>query len=197
MAAPSFSAPLLRAINHVLDQAAWARRRLQPFAGQTVGLRFADFSMTFLFGGDGRVETSGGDGQPADLEIVLPADAPLLALQGRENLMKAVQINGPVELANTLSVVLRDLRWDFEEDLSKVVGDIAAHRLASALKGFVRWQRQAVHNAAGNAGEYVVEERRTLVKAGEFKRLAEEIGALRADLERVESRINRLGNGTA
>jgi ubiquinone biosynthesis protein UbiJ len=38
--ASAFSAPVLAAINHVLDQADWARLKLQPFAGRSIRTPF-------------------------------------------------------------------------------------------------------------------------------------------------------------
>ena len=66
-----------------------------------------------------------------EVSISLPAAAPLLALQGKDAVMRAARIEGSAEFAETLGFVIRNLRWDAEEDLSKVVGDIAAHRIAA------------------------------------------------------------------
>lgn len=184
-----FSTPALAALNHVLDQAGWARRKLQPFAGRHVCIAMQPFSLLFEIGGDGYLLASDAS---ADLDIVLPAETPLLAWQGGEQVMKAVRIDGPAELANTLSFVLRHLRWDIEEDLSKVFGDIIAHRMTTALHGFASWQRQAAQNLAGNLGEYLIEENPTLVKSAELEAFADDAARLRVKLATMEARINRL-----
>ncbi|WP_220636565.1 ubiquinone biosynthesis accessory factor UbiJ [Georgfuchsia toluolica] len=187
--APLFSTPALAAINHVLDQAEWARRKLQPFAGRNVRIAMPPLSLAFAIDGDGRLQTSTAS---ADLDIVLPAGTPLLALQGGEAVMQAVQVNGPVDLADALRLILRHLRWDIEEDLSKVVGDIAAHRIVSALDDFTRWQRQAARNLAENIGEYLVEENPTLVKPAAAGVFADDVKRLCSDLAVIEARITLL-----
>jgi ubiquinone biosynthesis accessory factor UbiJ len=186
---PSPSVPVLATINHVLDQAGWARSKLQPFAGKSVHITMLPFVLTFLIGSDGSLQA--GDADP-DLDIVLPANAPILALQGNERVMKAAQLNGPADLADALSFVLRNLRWDIEEDLSKVLGDVVAHRIVAALGTFADWQRQSTRNLAENVGEYLVEEKQALVKSSEFTPHQEGVASLRSDLARVESRIKGL-----
>jgi ubiquinone biosynthesis accessory factor UbiJ len=193
MMSARLSAPIVALINHVLDQAGWARQKLQPFAGRNVSIAMTPFSLSFIIGNDGRLQNHfQGSGVPADLEIVLPASTPLLALQGSEQLMKAVQINGPADLADALSFVLRHLRWDIEEDLAKVFGDIAAHRMAGALNAFVEWQRKAAINLAENVSEYFVEENPTLVKPAEMAAFVAEVAQLCEQLATIESSISRL-----
>lgn len=187
--APLFSSPVLAAINHVLDQAEWARQKLQPFAGRNVRIAMLPLSLSFVISSDGRLQS--GKDEP-ELEIVFPADTLMLAPEGGERVMQAARINGPADLANALSLVLRHLRWDIEEDLSKVVGDIAAHRIISALGAFAQWQRKAARNLAENIGEYLVEENPTLVKHAEVGVFAEDVKRLCSDLAVIEARITRL-----
>jgi len=194
MTAPLFSSPLLStpvlaAVNHVLDQAGWARKLLQPYAGRSIRIAMQPFSLSFAIDSAGCLQASTAS---ADLDIVLPAAAPLLAMQGSEAVMKAAQISGPADLANTLNFVLRHLRWDIEEDLSKVIGDIAAHRVVSAFEAFTRWQGQAGRNLAENIGEYLVEENPTLVTASSVASFAGEVERLRSDLAMLEQRVARL-----
>lgn len=183
------SAAALAAVNHVLDQADWARQRLQPFAGRIVRISMPPFVLSFALDSDGRFENSNAE---PDLTIALPAQSPLLALQGNDQVMKAGQINGPADLADALSFVLRNLRWDIEEDLSKVFGDIVAHRIVATLNAFTQWQRQAARNFVENISEYLVEENPTLMKPADIAVFADEVGRLRNDLARIETRINHL-----
>ena len=186
---PSPAVSVIAAINHVLDRADWARERLQPFAANIVRISMLPFELKFVIEGDGRLRSS--EAVP-ELDIVLPPHAPLLALQGKEQLMKAVPLKGPADLADALSFVLRNLRWDIEEDLSKVMGDVAAHRMVAALDAFAGWQRQAARNLGENVGEYLIEERQTLVKEVEFAKFRADVDDLGAHLARIETRIDKL-----
>jgi ubiquinone biosynthesis protein UbiJ len=48
-----------------------------------------------------------------------------------------VQIEGDVQLAAELAWLSDNLRWDFEEDLARLLGDIPAHALADAGRKLV------------------------------------------------------------
>jgi len=125
-----------------------------------VRLSLPPLRLEFKVTGEGMFEQSVLDN--FDVEITLPADTPLLALHGTETVFKAASISGLAEFADALGFVLRNLRWDFEEDLSRHVGDIAAHRIAGLLTAFGAWQRQARQHLAENIAEYLTEENPTL-----------------------------------
>ena len=72
--------------------------------------------------------------------------------------MRVIDVSGNAKLAAEVLVLVRHLRWDAEEDLARVIGDVAAHRLAGWASGFVAWQRDAIARLADSAMEYVLEE---------------------------------------
>lgn len=179
----------LAGFNHVLGQSAWAQARLKPFAGRHV--RFSmppfDFGLAVTVGGF----FAPGDGE-ADVRIALPPQSPLLALQGHDRVMQEARVEGNAEFAAELAFVLKNLRWDYEEDLSRVVGDIAAHRLAGSVQALTGWQRQAAGNLADNFLEYATEENPLVVAHREHRMFADEIVDLLETLTRTERRVDRL-----
>ena len=56
-------------------------------------------------------------------------------------------------------------RPDFEEELSRVIGDVAAHQVANVARGFLDWGRKAGGSFATNVAEYLQEEGRDLPRA--------------------------------
>jgi len=181
----------LAALNHLLQGAAWARTRLAPFAGKTVRLSMPPLRLDLAVTGAGMFEQSALE--DFDVEITLPADTPLLALRGADTVFKAASIAGLAEFADALGFVLRNLRWDFEEDLSQHVGDIAAHRIAGLLNAFGAWQRQASQHLAENVAEYLTEENPALAKPAAVAAFAKEIERLGDELQQLEQRVARLG----
>ena len=133
-------APLLAAVNHLLGQAAWARQKLAPFAGHAARIKMPPFEAAFLIGADGCISAPAEEAE-LEVSISLPAATPLLALQGKDVVMRAARIEGSAEFAEALGFVIRNLRWDAEEDLSRLVGDIAAHRIVKGGKEFAVWQQ--------------------------------------------------------
>src|ERR1035437_3613397 len=115
----------LAALNHLLQSAVWARARLTPFAGRTARLKVPPLQLDLVVGDDGLFAETGSE--TFDVEIELPPGAPLMALGGSDEIFRKAHISGSAEFADALGFVLRNLRWDFEEDLSKGIGDIAAH----------------------------------------------------------------------
>lgn len=180
----------LLGFNHLLQGASWARSRLAPFAGKTARLSLPPLKLDLLVTADGLFEAS--DRENCDVEIALPADAALLALRGTETVFKAAHISGLAEFADALGFVLRNLRWDYEEDLSQCVGDIAAHRIVGFVTAFGNWHQQARRNLAENIAEYFVEENPTVVNSKAVKALSTTVEQLAGDILRLEQRVARL-----
>jgi ubiquinone biosynthesis protein UbiJ len=185
------SLPSIAVLNHLLAQAEWARNRLRPFAGRRASLVAQPLVMKFSIGDDGDVLAMDTPGEP-DVSIELPALTPWRLLGGRQAMFAGAHVSGAADFAEALGFVLRNLRWDVEEDLSRVVGDVTAHRIAGMLDSFIAWNRQAASNAADNLFEYLAEEQPALLKGNDAKELSAELAALGRDLSQLELRIERL-----
>ena len=61
-----------------------------------------------------------------------------------------VKIEGDVQLAAELGWLAENLRWDFEEDLSRVLGDVPAHALADAARRVMLELRRVATTAPGS-----------------------------------------------
>jgi ubiquinone biosynthesis protein UbiJ len=187
----TFGWPFSFALNRLLAAEPWARARLAPFAGEVLELQAAPLgALRFTILADGQVEP-GGD-EPA-LVVKLGPGALLAAARGEEHLMRAVQIAGNARLAAEVMQLVRHLRWDLEEELSRVVGDVAAHRLARSARAFAAWQIDAAERLAAAFADYAVEEQRLLVRRAEHADFASAVARMRDALERLEKRVQRLG----
>ena len=184
-------APLQTAINYLLGQAAWAREKLLPFAGHAAQIKLPPFEAAFLIGADGYISAPTEDAE-LEVSISLPAATPLLALQGKDAVMRAARIEGSAEFAEALGFVIRNLRWDAEEDLSKIIGDITAHRIVAGTRDFAAWQQQAAQNFAANLAEYFTEEQPLIARQTDIADFAGDIDRLRDDVARLEKRLQRL-----
>lgn len=185
----TLESPLVLALNRLLDAEDWARERLAPFAGETVELRAPPLpALRFAIVEGGRL----APGAAASLTLTLtPESLPALA-RGEEHFMRTVGIEGNAQLAQEVLYLARHLRWDAEEDLSKLVGDAAAHRLVGLARDFAAWQLDAAQRLAGAFMEYAQEEGRLLAPRAGYAAFAGEVARLRDALERLEKRIGRL-----
>jgi ubiquinone biosynthesis protein UbiJ len=179
-------------LNHLLSQQSWAAERLRPFAGRGVEIRCAPFPelrLTILE--NGLLERASAETANALVIKLKPGALPLL-LARDENARGQIEIEGPADLAGAVDDLFRNLGWDFEEDLSKVFGDVVAHRLASGGKALAAWPREALQRLAENLAEYWVEERPMLVRPADAERFGRDAGALHDEVARLEKRIERL-----
>lgn len=187
----NFESPIAAALNRLLASEAWARERLAPFAGETIEFALPPLpAVRLAIEADGRVQPAVHEAPPS-LLVRLRPDAAAAFLRGEDHFMRAIEVSGNAKLASEVLVLVRHLRWDFEEDVSRVVGDAAAHRLVGALRALVGWQRDALGRLADSTMEYVIEERRMLVRRGEFAAHATAVARLRDDLARLEQRLRR------
>src|SRR5579859_6590966 len=106
--------------------------------------------------------------------------------------MRAVEVTGNARLASEVMLLARHLRWDAEEDLSRLVGDVAARRVVGLTRKFAAWQTDAARRFAQSLVDYAVEERRIVVRRPELAVLAAGIARLRDAIERLEKRIERI-----
>lgn len=189
-----FAPVFIAGLNHLLEYSGWARARLLPFAGRRAHIDMPPFSFAFEVAPDGQVipNPDSTSADITDVVIRLPADTPLLLPQGIDRVMARASVEGNAEFATELSFVFRNLRWDAEEDLSKLVGDIAAHRVVARANRVVAWQKQAATHFAQNLGEYLTIETQVLVPREELLALRDGVARLDADLSRAERRLAAL-----
>lgn len=181
-----------RALNHVLRSAPLALDRLRRHAGRTAAFHVGPVTLAFTVQTTGEV-TAALPEATRDVTVRLsPFLLPRLAAK-EEAAYREIEVQGDAELAQEISFLARHLTWDAEEDLSRVVGDIAAHRIVAGARGLARWGREAIERTGQGAAEYWTEESPLItsrVKVGGFVR---EVSELRDAVERLGKRIERLG----
>jgi ubiquinone biosynthesis protein UbiJ len=182
-------APIQAAINHVLGQAAWAREKLMPFAGHAAQIKLPPFEAAFLITRTAHAAPEAG----AELEVAISCRHNVAACAARQGRRQRGAHRGSAEFAQALGFVIRNLRWDAEEDLSRLVGDVAAHRIVKGGKEFAAWQQQAAQNFAANLAEYFTEEQPLIAKQADIAAFSADIDRLRDDVARLEKRLQLIG----
>ena len=185
-------------VNHLLRQQSWARERLATHAGGRIRLRMSpEFAAPFFTDIDllvtesGLVEPCIAEAAPDLIVTLKPAAIPMLLVH-HPDALKHVALSGNAALASVVQDLVSRLEWDVEEDLSKIVGDIAAHRIATASKNLFAWQRDALQRSAGNFAEYWTEENPMLARRAEIDPFARDIQSLDQRLALVERRLQAL-----
>jgi len=187
---PPFPPLYLAPINRLLRQNSWALARLQPFAGKTLRVECFPFTLLFSVGDNGEAIAAAPDGTPDITTRLTPGI--LLRLAARdETVWNDIAVEGDAAFAAALNGIARHLRWDVEEDLSRVFGDIAAHRMVDTGRKLANWGQQGADNLARSFTEYWTEERPLIATRADVEQFNREVDALRDDVARLEKRVER------
>jgi ubiquinone biosynthesis protein UbiJ len=132
---------------------------------------------------------------PADAEVI-GGPLSLLALGSSaadQPLSRGeIEVRGDAELAQKFQELARLLRPDPEEELSLLIGDVAAHRIGRLARGALDWTRTAAATLLQDVGEYFSHERGDLVSRAEGEQFLRGVDALREDFDRLDARIELL-----
>lgn len=195
---------VLAALNHLLDQDETARARLAPHAGRVLRIEVLpnaakpsaavrppppplDLRVTQA----GRLQAaSDGDPEPAvrmrvGLSLESVSD---FFRQGAVGIQRHLRIEGDVLFAAALGELARSLRWDVEEDLSRLTGDVVAHRLVGAASQQHLALRDLMERTAQGLARYFTVEAPTLVTRGELHEHADALSSLESQLSFLERR---------
>jgi ubiquinone biosynthesis protein UbiJ len=179
-----------KAFNHVLHQNAWATERLRAFAGRRVKLSLLPFEASFIIAESGDFLPA-PEGAAAEAAIILTPTAALRLLADRPP-EQLVKVEGDSDLATEIGKVLRQLQWEYEEDLSRIVGDIPAHQLVSMGKRAAAESKRQATSLAGMLAEYWLEEQPLIAKRRHLEQFSKDVDALRDDVERLAKRLEKL-----
>jgi len=203
------AAVMVDALDHVLRQNDWARAKLAMFVGRNLrigvdapalpGLPPPQLLARIVEGGLLELVAWPRDGEPAIAVHMLlrpSVDAAFALLRdGPTALSPHLRIEGEVMLAGALGEIARHLRWDVEEDLSRLTGDALARRIGrgveagrAAAQGLrTRVETSAVSHLAGDGGQ--------LVARGELATLRAGLAALEGRLARLDAQVRAAGAG--
>jgi len=178
-----------------LDRAALAR--LAPLAGKIIALELRGLDLTlYLMPHAGGINVLGDyTGMPDT--VISGAPFSLLRLgHGRGErgvlLEGAVEVRGDVEIGQRFEAMLRAIDIDWEEQLSRLVGDIAAHQIGVAVRGVQQWGRAGAGHLRRDVTDYLQEESAHLPRRAEVDLYADAVDRLRDDAERLTARVRRL-----
>ena len=189
---------LIATLENVLNRGLPRSPRAQQLCAELAGRRLAVAApaMVRLL-----VESTGNSlritrgSQPADAEVI-GGPLSLLALGGRAAeaplSQGEVEVRGDAELAQKFHELARLLVPDPEEELSLLIGDVAAHRIGRLARGAMGWSRDAAATLLQDIGEYFSHERQDLVSREEGEQFLRGVDALREDVDRLDTRLELL-----
>lgn len=187
--------PLVSCLNRLADRSDHIKQRLQAHAGETVCFRIDAFADLYIvITQEGQFTAAGNDAQTMVATVTLSIPAGLLPriASGDRNAFREITVSGDPALADTLIYMGKIFQAEIEENLSSVIGDVFARRVASTGQELVRWHLDSIHAVSRSLGEFLSEERPVIANRARFHQLASEISSLQQQLSQLEERIIRL-----
>jgi len=172
----------LKFINHLLSQQN-AQTTLQPFNGRTIKISSGLFQFYATLNSEGFFEEVNTDSQ-FDIAIEIQPRALLRLATGKNLVAGDITLQGDALMAQQISTVLRNLRWDWEYDVSHHMGDIPTARLASSIQQLAN----AIQTIANAVHHYT---KTTLANNGPWL-AREEFNRFKEAVEQLQSRLQQL-----
>jgi ubiquinone biosynthesis accessory factor UbiJ len=188
----------LASLNHLLRQQAWARDRLRAHAGRSVRIvvesPLGPVSSSARIGDDGMLDGAPDESPDVTLTFRPSLDALFGMLRdGPRGLAGHMKVDGDVMAAAAVGEVAQHLRWDVEEDLSRIVGDRVAHRVGESAREGIRQAEDLRARMESGLRQYLVDEDPTLVSRADMQSLLEATRSLHRTMDRLESELEARG----
>ena len=201
---PAVPSPLaqaaLAAINHVLRQQAWAQDRLRAHAGRALRVvvesPFGPVSSDARILDGGTLQGTEADAPDVTLTLRPSVDAVFGVLRdGPRGLTGHLKVEGDAMLAAAIGEIAQHLRWDVEEDLSRVFGDRVAYRVGETARDGSRQAQQLRDRVESGVRDFLVREDRQLVGREDMAALSDALRSLEASIGALEARLARGARG--
>lgn len=183
--------PIAATINHLLSRQASLTSLLKTHAGKTACFDVDIVQLYLGVTGEGllrQVEAIQVDDKPAVTIRINPTELPAI-LADMKQAFSHVTIEGDADFAKTISEVVMHLRWDAEEDLAPVIGDIAAVRLVQFARASLQNIKASSQSFADSVAEYLLEEQPVLLRRQKRLEFSAQVMTVRDDTERLAKRI--------
>ena len=188
--------PLAKLANRQIRMKTPARELAKELQGSVVGVRVRNTALAMYFHvTDGELAlTREYEGVPdAVITGYLLTLAPMAGPSGEAAVRDgSLELAGDAALAQSLQRLLWHARPDIEEELSGVIGDVAAHGLGDLARGVTNWGRKAGSTLRQNLSEYLQEETRAVPSRAEVEQFRIDVEAVRDDVARLEARLKCL-----
>ncbi len=188
--------PVARLLNRNIQDSTPARELCAALDNTVIAVRVRNTALSAYFCIDNEILAVVSD-EAREPDVSITGSLLTLASmagQAGDNAVRdgSLEMTGDAELAAQFQKLLALAKPDIEEELSNVVGDVAAHRLGGLARGIGRWGREARTTMGENIREYLQEESRDAPSRYEVDRFSTGVNEVRDAVDRLEARINRL-----
>jgi ubiquinone biosynthesis protein UbiJ len=179
-------------LNRCVGESTAARELLARLDGTSFAVHVEGLGLTRVLHAEGerlRLDSDAGvatatlRATPLDLLRLLRADGVSGVKRTR------AELSGDLDVAERYARLLKLARPDLEEEAAKWLGDVPAHALGEAVRGFRVWLERAGAALRMNTAEYLQEESRAMPGPLEAQAFYADVERLRDDVERAAARL--------
>lgn len=136
-------------LNHVLMQEKEATERLVRQKGRIARVQWRQYSVALQITPAGLFNVAAEGAAPDLMLEVTDTSAFSLAQTALRGDKPTIRIEGDVQLAAEINWLVDNVKWDVEEDLARVIGDVPAHTVAKVARTAAQGLRQFVDARMG------------------------------------------------
>jgi len=188
-------------INRGIEQSSTAAGLCISLEKKSLLMNFSGVALRLRFLAEARhVRIDQEKDQPADAEII-GSPLALMRVATADDLTPmregVVEIRGDTDVAEQFSQLLRLAAPDPEEELSRFVGDAAAHQAGIGAKAVRNWADKAAQTFTRSISEFLQEESHALPTRAEVDDFMTEVDILSNDFARLESKFDLLKSNSS
>ncbi len=196
MAAPDTAnllLPLQSLINRRIAASAAATELCEQLDSRILAMQIRDTSLTLYFT---------ARGSTLELDTRFPGDADAIITgtplgfasmaapkDPNDRRTSGLKFEGDPEIGHRFQRLLALVQPDWEEELSRLLGDVAAHQIGNFFRAATAFGKQALTSLSENAAEYVQEESRDVVNRFEQQDFADEVAQVAAEVDAAAERL--------
>ncbi len=175
--------------NHLFQQNEWLKKDLAKHKLKSILFNVGPFHFALIINDSGLPECI-DQINTYDAEIKLSISSAIELMRG--NKKAYIEIKGDIDFASAMSSLLKDVEWDYEDDLSEIIGDIPAYHLVKLGRKAATATKETSFNIADTFKEYWLEEKPLIAKKRLVEQFNNEVDRLRFDVDRLELRLKKL-----
>ncbi len=185
--------PLQMLVNRYLCLDSEVARLLEPLSGCTVAVEVKGLpiGLNMSFSKESIIFHQSFEQEPS--VRVQGSVFSLLGMMNRKaGIAGSVNVTGDIHVAEDFAKLFKELDIDWEEQLSKIMGDVPGRMLGNCLRSMGDWMKQSLSTVQQNTAEFLQEELRYTPPQEEMNDFYIDVDNLRDGVERIEARISRL-----
>lgn len=190
------------ALNKALSLDPELPAKLIAFSGKVISVHFKDIDKTLfllpeanhirvLSHYEGDVDTRMSGTVISIMKMMIKPNVATLLLKGE------VEISGDTRLGSEFKKLFRDMRLDWQQPLSNVIGDNATQVVESKSKKIHAWAKKSLSSTSHSVSEYLQEESKDIVTDTEQEIFNQRVDDLRNRTDRLQARFQVLINASS